>query len=139
MSYSCTVKANISLEAIEAAVCTGEASNRFEHNGNEFFIERGRENSDGAITATIYKMFGRNNCRKSGSLRIEPDGVITRPKWMQKTAYKDGFIELSKNYPPFMTDINNEEFGNPNYPEFCSAFTNNGVDLGDIWVMNKSA
>jgi hypothetical protein len=45
---------------------------------NELFLERGRENNDGAMTGTVYQCFllnGERRCKKIGSYRISKNGI----------------------------------------------------------------
>lgn len=96
MGYSCTVAADDSLDAIEQYLrqffpfltAKGDISGwAWKFGEDEYFFERGRENVDGAITGSVYRMFKWCNpatgiieerCRKVGSVRIEPDGTVTR-------------------------------------------------------------
>jgi hypothetical protein len=93
MGYSCTQAAYFTLQGIENALAekfpsinkeTGKSTgNGWVIDGHEFFFERGRENDDGAITGTVYKIYFNCTtfdlrCRRAGSVRIEPDGNITR-------------------------------------------------------------
>jgi PAS domain-containing protein len=85
MGYSCAAVAAYSEEAmIEVLHETSTAesrktSNTWDYNGQRYFFERGRERDDGAITGTVYRNLPDGvHCRKSGSVRIEPDGKITR-------------------------------------------------------------
>jgi hypothetical protein len=58
-----------------------KSSNCWNHKGVQYFDERGRENSEGAITGTVQKTYlveGKTYCKPAGSYRIEPDGRIAR-------------------------------------------------------------
>lgn len=117
MSYSCTVKANLALEAIYAGMPNSQdSSNTFDRNGRTYFVEQGRERTDGAITGQIIDLV---TGRQSGSLRIEPDGGITRPVYLRNAAYSKGFRTLSRPDHPY-------------YLLLCEVFTANGVLAGDI-------
>lgn len=82
MGYSCTTKAmktfdELIIQLKAAGRKTGK-ENGWGKNGFEYFHEIGREQKDGAITGIIYKHIDNGFCRKAGSFRIEPDGIITR-------------------------------------------------------------
>jgi hypothetical protein len=54
--------------------------------GKPYFFERGREQEDGAITGCIMLMLPEDYCQRvGGSVRIEPDGTITRFPVLTKT------------------------------------------------------
>ena len=73
MGYSCTAAADNVLRAIEGM--SSSKSNFWKgDDGREYFADRGREQEDGAITGTVIRMDGK----KMGSLRIEPNGFVTR-------------------------------------------------------------
>jgi len=83
MGYSCSAKAARVLDAVlEDLTDPNGLSNTWTHNGLVYFVERGREQPDGAITGTVLKQtrkVGDNVYYKPcGSIRIEPDGTITR-------------------------------------------------------------
>lgn len=78
MGWSCTRDAGLTLDAItELCIKQTGMQNVFHANGDKYMLEVGREKYDGAICGTIWKFVGEN-IRKSGSLRIEPDGKISR-------------------------------------------------------------
>ena len=82
MGYSCAVKADNVLDALMVQLQVTDrgqdkSSNGWSHNGHSYFFERGREQSDGAITGTVYLVVN-NKCYKRRSIRIEPNGFITR-------------------------------------------------------------
>lgn len=79
MGWSCSSKAGKTLDAIQQ-FCHSQtgSSNTWQAGDKSYFFEVGREQPDGAITATIYKFVDNSRCIKSGSLRIEPDGKISR-------------------------------------------------------------
>ncbi len=85
MGYSCTAAAAYTEEAMievlhETSTSENQkSSNVWDYNGKRFFVERGREQRDGAVTGTVWRFLpGNTHCRKAGSVRIEPDGKITR-------------------------------------------------------------
>lgn len=82
MGYSCSAQAHDTLMKIRD-ICVKETgkANVFNHKGNSYFWETGRENDDGAITGSINKEItqdGKEMAYQSGTFRIEPDGTITR-------------------------------------------------------------
>lgn len=89
MGWSCTDLALRSLNALhEILKSEGAAPNSPTSNGwhdrhdREYFYETGRENADGSITGTVYRVEGgkaqaKRLAHKAGSFRIEPDGRVT--------------------------------------------------------------
>ncbi len=54
-------------------------SNGWYYRGNHYFYEVGRENYDGAITGSVYKLFNNNtSIKKIGTFKIEPDGYVIK-------------------------------------------------------------
>lgn len=78
MSYSCTRDASDMLGNIGEFFKTNGNRNILTIRGTRYFFERGRENADGAITGTLMEMLPNDYCRKAGSVRIEPDGTLSR-------------------------------------------------------------
>jgi hypothetical protein len=78
MDYSCTTDASYTLGIIGHMFATDGNPNVLTIRGERYFFERGREQSDGAITGTLMLMLPDDYCRKVGTVRIEPDGRITR-------------------------------------------------------------
>ncbi len=85
MGWSCRSDAGLTLEMIEAkCIAENGCVNDYNTKGGNYFFEVGRENRDGAITGTIYRVTvpsatsPRGNAKKSGSFRIEPNGEISR-------------------------------------------------------------
>jgi hypothetical protein len=79
MGWSCTQKAGTTLSKMkEICLAITEKQNCWEDNGKSFFFEIGREQRDGAITGIILRINEQNYIKKSGSLRIEPDGQVSR-------------------------------------------------------------
>lgn len=79
MGYSCSHAANECLKYILKSICLPLSQNTWKYNGEMYFFERGRENSDGAITGTVFRFLEDGvHVRKAGSVRIERNGAITR-------------------------------------------------------------
>lgn len=79
MGYSCCTSAANALDFILDQVTDSlGSSNSWQNDGNDYFFERGREQADGSITGTVYRMIGENRCRKAGSAKIDPDGLVRR-------------------------------------------------------------
>lgn len=78
MGYSCTQDASHMLGVIGHMFATDGNPNVLTIKGGQYFFECGRENADGAITGNLMKMLPGDLCRKVGSVRIDPDGRITR-------------------------------------------------------------
>ena len=88
MGYSCTAAASATLAYIERAYQSPETDAAIMYiNGKNYFFERGKENADGAITGRLMLCvdslgnpagFYAAHCRVAGSVRIAPDGLITR-------------------------------------------------------------
>ncbi len=93
MSYSCSIAANYTLDAIQALIGDPTSSNKLSNDG---FWQRGRENSDGAITGVVYKPHPTQlgYVITHGSFRIEPTGTITRWPGM-KQDMKDKALKLA--------------------------------------------
>ena len=77
MGYSCTAKANFTLDGIVAALKMLNA-NTFEVKGNKYFYEIGKENSNGSMTGTIWKFINGGYIKRSGSFKIDWNGKIIR-------------------------------------------------------------
>ena len=75
MGYSCRKDAMDGLETIMGETLS---NSWIADNGKSCFYEIGRENSDGAITGTVWETDFNNTCRRAGTLRIEPNGSISR-------------------------------------------------------------
>jgi len=54
------------------------SSNSWESDGRTYFAEQGRENEDGAVTGSVYRMLSDGRARRVGSYRVEPDGRVSR-------------------------------------------------------------
>lgn len=85
MGWSCNKNAGITMDAIsQACIQQTGSQNTYEIKNNKYFWEIGREQHDGAICATIWKFLNNDRCKRAGSLRIEPDGEVSRgPAWMR--------------------------------------------------------
>lgn len=87
MSWGCGRNAGLVLDALhDKCTKSGLSSNCWTDNGKEYFFEVGRENRDGAITGSIWRKVPTfDTCKKSGSFRIESNGVITTgPKFFKE-------------------------------------------------------
>ena len=87
MGYSCSAKASEVEKAMIEILKENDGnnqSNTWDYKGCRYFIDIGKEQHDGAITAPVMKMNGIPQgdgvfpCKRSGGIRIEPDGFITR-------------------------------------------------------------
>lgn len=78
MGYSCTRDAADMLGNISHFFATDGNRNILTIRDKQYFFERGRENPDGAITGTLMECLPNDYCRKAGTVRIEPDGELTR-------------------------------------------------------------
>lgn len=88
MGYSCTAIANIVMDAAVSILQArmgdcGGSSNAFGSPEVNYFVEIGREQTDGSITGTTFKSIA-NMCRKAGSFKINGDGTIARFPMMTK-------------------------------------------------------
>src|SRR5712691_5997096 len=77
MGYSCTKDAADTLAVIEHTFRVKDG-HVLTIRGTDHFFERGREQTDGAITGKLMEMLPDDYCRSVGTVRIEPDGTITR-------------------------------------------------------------
>jgi len=78
MGYSCTVDAGNMLGVIGKMFATDGNPNILTINGSVYFFERGREQADGRITGSLYKMLPDNLCIKAESVCISASGLIKR-------------------------------------------------------------
>lgn len=101
MGYSCTAIAHMTLDALMDIVRDTESSNVYRGR----FFEQGRENSDGAITGTIWKYVDENHVRREGSYKISAEGKIVRfpgtTKDERNLAEKTGKARFQRDYPSF--------------------------------------
>lgn len=118
MGYSCTAAANLTQEAmfkeLEAdGVMT--SGNSWTHKGKEYFLEQGREQYDGAITGTIWVTIQsgiyKGRVKRSGSVRIESNGIITRwpcvPSEYRKRAEAIGAAMFIDRFGPRQAEFEN--------------------------------
>jgi hypothetical protein len=99
MGWSCSARANHRLDALtQFCVAQTGSQNRFEHKNASYFFEVSRrEHADGAITGTIHRFVTESMQVKSGTLRIEGNGKITRaPK-------------ILKNVPALILSVDGHE------------------------------
>lgn len=84
MGYSCTSAASETMRRIYALEKDG-----FLHVGGErYFLERGKENEDGAITGSVHRIVraegGQLWSRRVSGFRIGPEGALERgPAWLR--------------------------------------------------------
>lgn len=86
MGYSCTQMAAFAQDSMLRQLKAQNdvpASNGWQAKGKEYFVDRGDEQQDGAITAPVFEIRGEFSHR-AGGVRIEPDGKVTR--WPSSTA-----------------------------------------------------
>ncbi len=95
MGYSCSKAAMDTVKRIESLICVGKSSNQWDNAGKTYFYQIGRENRDGAITGSVWRLTerspstGQQLCSKAGSFKVAADGKIVR--W---TALPDGIKPL---------------------------------------------
>lgn len=78
MGYSCTQAADNMLGVICHTFNKEKCSNMLTLGGKRYFFERGKEQHDGAITGTLFRMLPNDMAQRSGSFRINADGTIAR-------------------------------------------------------------
>ena len=78
MGYSCSRDAANTLGVIGKMFATDGNPNTLTIKKARYFLERGGEQRDGAITGTLYRMLPSELCRKVGSTRINADGTVAR-------------------------------------------------------------
>ncbi len=104
MGYSCAQAAANRLAMIMEYNYNSSTNTWTNENGEIFFYEIGDENSDGAITGTVYEIMNdtRGSTRPCGSFRINPDGeVACFPELNQPMrAASKGEIVLPKHPKP---------------------------------------
>ena len=106
MGWSCAASAGKVLRYISACIVERHGNqNQWETPKGKFFFETGRENADGAITGTVWRvhpagvpftsrgreyLYDNDRVTRAGGYRIEADGTITRfphlPKDIRKAA-----------------------------------------------------
>ena len=101
MGYSCTAVASMTLDALVEIIVDTDASNVYRGR----FFERGRENSDGAITGTIWKFVDVDHVKREGGYKITADGKILRfpgtTKDERKEAELRGLEKFYAVYPDY--------------------------------------
>lgn len=106
MGYSCTVLAAFArdemIKQLKAASDQDvNTSNGWRAKGKEYFMDCSREQDDGAVTAPVFEIRGEF-CHRSGGIRIEPDGVVTRfptsTATMRKNAHAAALAEYKRRY-----------------------------------------
>jgi len=79
MGYSCRHEAGECLDFIMRTICINGSSNTWSFKKDTYFFERGRENEDGSITGSVWKIDpATNHCRRSGGVKIAPCGRLER-------------------------------------------------------------
>jgi len=105
MGYSCNARCSYVMDSISNWIYekgnTG-SSNTWKTPKGTFFYERGRENKDGAITGTVFKMTDEGmHCKAVGSYKIDPNGKIVRFAHIPKEVKKDAEKYGEKKYKEF--------------------------------------
>jgi hypothetical protein len=100
MGYSYGAGAGFTLDALQAKFRHENSGNTFTTDGGktQYFHERGREQSDGAATGTVWKMLENGMARKAGSYRIESDGQVTRFPGVPAKYFEELEAESAKRY-----------------------------------------
>ncbi len=94
MGYSCSARARITLDQVD---CLDEFD--IDSPNYKYFIEIGKENKDGAITGTVYRIQeavfdGANRtCKKAGSFKIDANGSIVRFPGISRRVF--GVLEIA--------------------------------------------
>lgn len=80
MGYSCSAKASEVCERISAycVKITGSSNTWIDKYGVKYFFQVGREQADGAITGSVFKLLSETSGIKAGSFKIEANGNIAR-------------------------------------------------------------
>lgn len=117
MGYSCSAIANdVVNKLLDVATRLGPvhtdghplpSSNSWKHKGKTYFFETGREQSDGAITGTVWVFVAENKCRRAGNLRVDPDGKIVRAPHFPKEAVKAAKEAATAFRPPVFQFVSN--------------------------------
>lgn len=85
MGYSCTTAAAMTLRKIH----DGEDGGFLRVGGERYFLERGQENEDGAVTGSVRRIVRQEGdafwSRRVGGFRIGPEGDLELgPEWLRK-------------------------------------------------------
>lgn len=95
MGYSCSATAHETLEKISEMIGSIPGpKNQWKNGDKSYFYEIGKENYDGAITGSIWRiesLYGK----RVGSFRIENDGTVTRFPYLTSDI-KDKIIKNKK-------------------------------------------
>lgn len=78
MGYSCSQDAAHTLGVIQHMFRQGKSTNVLTIKGIEYFFERGRQQPDGAITGTLFRMLSDDRASKVGAFKINSDGMISK-------------------------------------------------------------
>lgn len=101
MGYSCAAKASYVQDAMMELLQVNDArpenektSNGWQIDGKTYFCERGRENSDGSITGSVYGPWAQDptRCIKVGSFKVDGDGKVVR--WATSSASQRKLAEV---------------------------------------------
>ena len=112
MGYSYSTKAGLVQDAIMVQLKAAsnreiDQSNAWENKGSDHFFENGREQHDGAITGTVWRInksvaCDKQTCHKVGSAKIDRLGKVVRwptsTKAMRESAETCGLIEFTRIY-----------------------------------------
>lgn len=85
MGWSCTFFANDTMQIIRDSI---RENSWIGNNGKEYFFEIGRENIDGGITGSVFRIYDGIHAKRVGNFRIEPDGTLTRFPYLPKDIKK---------------------------------------------------
>jgi hypothetical protein len=113
MGYSCNAMAGMVYDAMIAQLQAAserehDSQNVWDHKGVDHFAEIGREQSDGAVTGTVWRFLpDGQHVRRIGSFRINPGGKVSR--WptstlaMRWAAQQAGAAEYQERFSiPFL-------------------------------------
>lgn len=123
MGYSCNAWAWEVLDIIQAYIDDNllpdypkQVQGAWIWKGRMYFYEIGRENVDGAVTGSVFRIFSKDPrnthkhtglrngdlCERVGSFRIEPYGKVTRFPCLPKEAYAkaEAYLQSSGTSAP---------------------------------------
>lgn len=106
MGYSCTKDASNMLGVIGKFYATNGNPNVLTIKGEQYFFERGKEQGDGAVTGTLWRMLPDDMARKVGSVRIEPDGTLSRlpaSSAVEREEIQATFADMSARNPQLLS------------------------------------
>lgn len=79
MGWSCTVKAGMRLDSInDFCYEQTKMTNTYFIGENKYFFETGREQADGSITGTIYKIIEGDFSKRCNQIKIAKNGALIR-------------------------------------------------------------